>query len=191
MIRLLTIFAALALPAAAFAAGGGDGHGGIPWKQMAFHAVNLAILVGGIAYAAKGPVMDSLKNRSLRVKKDLEESHTLRKEAQDRFDDLESRLARFEQQLEETRQEASTESEAEARAIAAKAEQEVAWIKEAAEKSIRDEVVNARISLQREAVELAVTIAEETLARSVSAEDQDRMARDLLGTVAGEVNANG
>jgi len=193
MTRLLTILLALAVPAIALAAGGG-GHGeahAIPWKEMAFHAVNLAILVGGIVYFAKAPVMDSLKNRSARVRKDLEESHTLRKDAQDRFDDLEAKLARFEQQLEETRAEAATEAENEARAIAAKVEEEVAWIKEAAEKTIRDEIVNARSSLQREAVELAVQIAEETLAQSISAEDQDRMARDLLGAVAGEVNANG
>jgi len=190
MLRLLIIAVALTLPEIALAAGGG-GHGAIPWKEMAFHAINLGILIGTIVYFAKAPVMDSLKNRSLRVKQDLEESHTLRKDAQDRFDDLEGRLARFEQQLEETRKEAAVEAEAEARGIAAKVEEEVAWIKEAAEKTIRDEVVNARTSLQREAVELAVTIAEETLTRTISADDQDRMARDLLGAVHGEVNANG
>lgn len=193
MKRLITL-ALILLPAAAFAAGsehgGGEAHG-IPWKEMAFHAINLAILVIGVGWAAKGPVQDALKNRSLAVKKDLEESHALRKEAQDRFDDLEARLARFEQQLEEMKRDALSEAEADARRIAEKTQEEIAAIRQAAEKTIRDEVVSARTSLQREAVELAVQIAEENVRSRISTEDQDRLARDLLGAVKQEVSSHG
>lgn len=194
MLRHLVTLALLLLPAAVFAAGGGGGHGdahAIPWKEMGWHAFNLAILGGILFRFAGGPIRDAVKDRALTVKRDLDESHALRKEAQDRFDELEARLARFEQQLEETRTEAAAEAEAESRRIAEKTAEEVAWIQQAAEKTIRDEMVHARRSLQREAVELAVTIAGETLASRISADDQDRMARDLLGAVNQEANDHG
>jgi F-type H+-transporting ATPase subunit b len=206
MNRILTVALLLLVPAVAFAVGGehgaeaaghaaeaahgaahGGGHGAIPWKEMAFHGVNLLILLGVVGWAAKGPVTDALRNRSLAVKRDLEESHQLRKEAQDRFDELESKLAHFEQRLEEMKSEATSEARAEAERIREKTTEEVAWLGEVAEKTIRDEVVHARTSLQREAVELAIQLAEENLKSRISAQDQENMARDLLGAVKDEV----
>ena len=192
MRRYLATLMMLLLPAIALASSGEAGHGGgIPWKEMVWHGFNLAVLAAVLYRFAAGPIRDAVKDRAMTVKKDLDESHALRKEAQDRYDELEAKLAHFEQRLEETRTEAATEAEAEAKRIAEKTAEDIAWIREAAQKTIRDELAHARRSLQREAVELAVTIASETLAGRISAEDQDRLARDLIGTVsAPEQEAN-
>ena len=49
---------------------------------------------------------------------------------------------------------------------------------------MREEVVRARVALRKEAVDLAVKLAESALAEQVSADDQRRLARQLLDTLA-------
>ena len=164
--------------------------GAMPVKEMGFHLVNLIILLGIIVYFAKTPVLTALKNRSATVASHLEESNRLRKEAQDRFDELDARLSHFGSTLDSMRNQAVADAEAEAVAIAKKTDEDVARIKATAEKTIRDETNAAKVALQHEAVELAVKLAENQLKGAVSAADQDRLARELLGTVK-EMNGHG
>ena len=58
-------------------------------------------------------------------------------------------------------------------------------------RSARPAVARARTSLQRQAVELAVELAEQTLRGQVSQDDQRRLARDLLNSLSdSEVKAD-
>ena len=56
-------------------------------------------------------------------------------------------------------------------------------IGEAAERNIRDEVARARDQLRRDAVALAVELAEENLKEQVNSDDQQRLARAFLDTL--------
>ena len=118
--------ALLLFPSLAFA--GGD----MPVVEMGWHLLNLCFLLGIIAYFAKGPVMTALKNRSATVAAHLEESNRLRKEAQDRFDELDARLQHFGSTLDSMRAQAAADAEAEAAAIATKTDEDVARIKSTA-----------------------------------------------------------
>ncbi len=187
MTRALTLLVLLALPATAFAAGG-QPEGWL--KAVAFHAINVALFIGAIVYLTRNMVPDALKNRAGRIEKELDESNRLRREAQARYDELEARLNRFESEFEEMRAEAARASEREVAMIDDRAVQEAAAIRASAEKSIRDEVTAARTALHKQAVELALQVAEEQLRGRISAADQDRMAQDLLGTVK-EANGHG
>ena len=183
------LLVALALaPAAAFAAGGHSE--GMPTQKMIFHGINLALLLGFLFWVTKNPIRDALRNRAATVKQDLEESNQIRKEAQDRFDQLDARLSRFEETVSGLKADATREAEAEAARIAEQTEAEVARIASTAEKTIRDETIAARAQLRREAIELAVKLAEENLRGRITSADHDRMARDLLGAVQNE-NTNG
>lgn len=187
--RVALLLAIAIAPAAALAAGGGHAEG-VPTREMIFHGINLALLLGFLFWVAKSPVGDAVRNRSAVVRQDLEESNKLRKEAQSRFDELDARLSRFEETVDEMKAEAAREAEAEAARIAEQTEVEVARVAATAEKTIRDETVQARTALRREAIELAVKLAEENLRGRITAADHDRMARDLLGAVQNE-NTNG
>jgi len=175
----------LALPAFAHAAEEAEGgHAeGIPWAKMAVHALNLAILLGIIAWAARKPIKDAIASRSLAIKKDMDEINALRKQAQDRYAEIEARLQGYDKKLAEMKNDAEKEAAAEAREIAARAERDALLIQQAAERTIRDETLRARHALRRDAVELAVKIAEEQLRHQITEEDQKRLAADFLGTV--------
>ena len=155
----------------------------IPWGKMVFHALNLAILLGIIAWAARKPIKDAIASRSLAIKKDMDEINALRKQAQDRYAEIETRLQGYDKKLAEMKSDAEREAAAEAREIAARAERDAAQIQQAAERTIRDETLRARHALRKDAVELAVKLAEEQLRHQITEDDQRRLAADFLGTV--------
>ena len=183
MKRLLPLVL-LARPAFARAAEEAEAHAeGVPWAKMFVHALNLAILLGIIAWAARKPIKDAIASRSLAIKKDMDDINALRKQAQDRYAEIEARLQGYDKKLAEMKSDAEREAAAEAREIAARAERDAAQIQQAAERTIRDETLRARHALRRDAVELAVKIAEEQLRHQITEDDQRRLAAEFLGTV--------
>lgn len=160
----------------------------IPWGKMAFHALNLAILVGIIGWFARKPIRDAIARRSVAIKKDMDEINALRRQAQDRYAEIETRLQGYDRKLAEMKGDAEKEAAAEAREIAARAERDAQQIQQAAERTIRDETLRARHALRKDAVELAVRIAEEQLRHQITEADQRRLAADFLGTVKGNDN---
>jgi F0F1-type ATP synthase membrane subunit b/b' len=82
---------------------------------------------------------------------------------------------------------ANTDAQAEAERIAARADADVARLRESTERTLREEANRARNELRAEAVQLAVELARGALAKNVNAEDQARLAAELLSTV----NPNG
>ena len=189
MTRSLLILSALLASTPVLAAGGGGQPEGWMLANL-FHLFNLALFVGVVAFLTRKMIPEALKNRAARIEKELDESNRLRREAQARYDELEARLNRFEAEFDEMRADATRASEREVALIGERAENEVAQIKAGAEKAIRDEVNAARAALHQQAVSLALNVAEEQLRGRINAADQDRLARDLLGTVK-EANGHG
>jgi F-type H+-transporting ATPase subunit b len=165
-------------------------HGeGLPVAKMVFHALNLLILFGLIGWFARKPIKDAIADRAVTVKKDMDEINALRKQAQDRYAEIETRLQGYEKKLAEMKTDAEKDAVAEAREIAARAERDAAMIQQAAERTIRDETLRARHALRKDAVELAMKIAEQQLRHQITESDQRRLASEFLGTV--EKNGNG
>ncbi len=186
--RRSLLLIALVLPGVALASGGEAG--GPPWSGIIFHAINLALFVGVVVWLTRNAIKDSLRSRAATIEENLEESNRLRREAQARFDEIDARLSRFETEFDQMRAEAGKASEREVEHIGERAEQEVAQIKAGAEKAIRDEVKAARSALHQRAVELAMNVAEEQLRNRITADDQDRLAQELLGSMK-ETNGHG
>jgi F0F1-type ATP synthase membrane subunit b/b' len=176
------------LPAVALASGDA---GEIPWAAMGRQAFNLALLLSLLVYVSRGPIRDALKNRAKTIELHLEDSNKMRREAQDHFDQLESKLSHMEGQVEQMREEATASAEREAVVIRTEAEAETARILEATEKAIRDELQHARLALQHEAAELAVGLAEKKLSTKVTEADRDRLDAEFLGSVTKEANGHG
>jgi F-type H+-transporting ATPase subunit b len=113
----------------------------------------------------------------------LEESNQMRKEAQHNFDELSARLSHMEKEVEELRTEAAASAEREAELIATQTDADVKRIEEAAGLTIQNETDKARRALRKEAVDLAVKIAEEKLKAELSDKDQKTLAQDFLGSL--------
>ena len=171
----------------AHAAGSGDP---ADYNAIVYHAINFVLLISLLTFLLRSKIKDALANRSMRVKGDIDESNRLRKEAQQRFEDLESRLDGFESELDSMKSDAATKAESDHQTILARAEEDAARIAESAQRSIRDETERARQALRQEVAELSVDLAREKLSQTVTADDQSRLAGDFIDKVQGTNGAS-
>jgi F-type H+-transporting ATPase subunit b len=165
--------------------------GGVPLDAIGFHAFNLFVLVFLLTWLLRGKIRDALANRTARIKRNIDESNTLRKEAQQRFEELEGRLDGFEGRLDEMKADAERDAGAERETMLARAEEDAARVRESAERTIRDEANRARQVLRQEVAELSVGLARKQLQAEVTADDEKRLADDFIETVKGGKNGVG
>lgn len=177
----------LALAAEHAAAAGEEVQGAIPWTGLELHAFNLLLLLGVIGYFAGRKIRDGMRDRTTEIKHDIDESNRLRKEARERFEELEWRLAGFEERLGEMKADAEKQAEAERLAILERADQDGERLREAALRTIRSETARARMSLRQDAVALAMKLAEQRIVANVGPQDDIRLANEFFSEIDAEV----
>lgn len=150
---------------------------------IGWHVFNLALFLGVVFYFARRPVSDEVKNREVNIRKRLTDAARLRDEARQKHEELGARLASFEEEVAQLRSEAAEEARKEEERLIERAEAEAERIREIAERNIREEVVRAQVALRREAVDLAVDLAETTLKNQMQSDDQRRLARQFLDSL--------
>lgn len=90
MSRILSLFVIL-FASSAFAAGGGDHHGSI--TDLIAPAINVAILLGALAWKIKGPLSEHFKEKSQEVANTIERADIKSKEAAIMLDNEKRKLA--------------------------------------------------------------------------------------------------
>lgn len=175
---------------------GSDAHHANSWGhpvylQWIWHLFNLTVLIGLLVYFGRRGISAALRDRSLGIKNELESAAGEREQAQGRFQELELRLSRFEDEVATMKSDAQRAVEAERQASVERAEQAAERIREAAERSIRDESHRATVALRTEAVQLAVELAERTLQSEFDDRDRARLATDFLDSVRTQGSSNG
>ena len=178
--RAVVLAPALALSGVALA--GGDG---IPLQKIGLHALNLAIFIGVIGLLTRKMIKDGLANRAANIRIAIEASDRALAAAEARRTELEATLAGLESHLAQMRQEAENDAAAERAMLLEKADAETASIKANVARTIRGETQRARSGLRQHAAELAVQLAAEQVAASITDDDHARLTRDFLGTVQG------
>ena len=155
-------------------------------KGISWHAFNLAVYIGLVVWAGRAALGDAVRQRALGIKADISEAAKLLDDARGRHDEVVSRLAKFESELAGIEERAKVQAAAEEAAIEARAVAASKRIAETATRQISDEAARARNEIRREAVEVAVKLAEGILRDQVQAGDHRRLAREFLDTVDGE-----
>lgn len=168
---------------AAMASGGHGEPTGVPWVSIGFHVFNLAVLLGLIYWAARRPVSEALSDRAAEVRRALVQAREANDAARREYESLQARVEGFESEVEQMREDTRAAAEHERKVLVERAEREAESIRSSARRTIQDETRRARRDLRQQAVRLAVELAEETLSRKVSTDDQRRLARELLRTV--------
>lgn len=182
--RTVPLAALVMLNGVAFAAGGGHSESlEDVGSKIIFHAINLAILVGGLYWVANGMIRDALANRAANIAKEIQEATALRDEAQAKYDELMQKIENLSTLIQDMETEAERAASAEAAAIDARAERDVEMLQNTIERTIRDETQRARHALRQEAVTLAVEMAQATLQSQVNTEDQTRLTGEFLQVV--------
>ena len=180
----------LALLDTALAASDAHGEGGIPMVEIGLHAANFIFLYGLLFFIARKPVGELLKQRQAEVRQALDKGNAALKAAEDRNGDIESKLSHFDKQVAEMRAQADADVAAEHALVKERTAADIAAYEALTDRNIAEVRRNARVKLQKDAVEAAVAAAEEQIRGQLNKDDHKRLAGDFLAAVDAEA-ANG
>jgi len=183
-VTTVTVLAAtgvLLLAAGTAHAAGGEGKPDV--VGILRHLFNLGLLIGFLAWVLRKPLRDFLQRRRLEVKQALDDSWEAKTRADERYQEIQSRIANFEGELEKLMSDVRADADMERKAIEQRAEQAAAQLEAAAQRTVEEELRRASRELREEAIELAVGLAGDLLTSSVGDDDQKRLTEDYLGKV--------
>lgn len=156
------------------------------WSDTQFWAMafNFTLLIGVLFFLGRKPILNFLKERRRSVEEGLTEAERLKAEAEARYNEYTERLESLDQELATLRKEMIQAGEAERDRIVAEAEQKAARLRREAKFVIEQQMKQLREELTREAVEAAISAAEQVLRTKTSPEDQERLAEQYLASLS-------
>lgn len=180
--RFLVIF--LLLPFLVFMSAGEKG--GLSKTTLDFlgKTINFLVLFGGLAYFLLKPIKNFLCKRVDSVECSLKETDDLRRQAEKKLDEAKARLALLGREIEELREKAELEGQSRREKIIQLARQEMERIKSFARQEI-EILSQAEIQhLKEYTTELAAALAEETIKKKLSLEDQSQLIDESIQRLA-------
>ncbi|WP_434044847.1 MULTISPECIES: F0F1 ATP synthase subunit B family protein [Sorangium] len=151
--------------------------------------LNFGLLAFIIVRFGRKPIAEALKKRKQTITQELDNASRLKQEAERRLDEYEDKLTRLEETLAELKAEHAAQAELEKAHVLAEAEQRRVRMRRDAEFRIEQELKSARAMLLQEAVQNAVTAAEELLRQRVGRDDLDRVNEEYLKAIPAAVSA--
>jgi len=136
---------------------------------------NFLLLAGGLVYLARKYAGPYYASRAAGIRKDLEESERVAKQAEARVAEVERRLANLDAEIAALRAEAQRESATEVERYARETAAEIAKIGAGGEQEIAAAEKAARLELRRYAARLAVELAEQKVRARLDAETEKRL----------------
>lgn len=179
---LILIFIILIAAGYAIAATGEETGG---WGTIIWHAVNFAILLGIGYYAYNKYGRETLKKRSIDIRKAIEESKVAVKEAEERFQEIEKKMSTLQTQIDELIENYRKEGELERERILKEARIAAERIKEQANFIAQQEIKKAKIALKEEAANLSLKLTEEIIKRNITESDHERMISEYIEKIKG------
>lgn len=171
----------LALAGTAAAESGGEHGGGA--GDLLWHAVNLVLILGVIAYFARKPLSEYLEQRRQDIQENLETSERLLSEAESKLTEWNERAARLDAELDEIRENSRRLAQEERDRILAQARATAQRIRNDAQAAVDQELRRARLELSAEAADLAVDLAARLISEKVGEEDQEQLFDEFLSRV--------
>ena len=183
-IAWMTFFLVGLFCCAAFAAGG-EHHadGGVLLKDFLYRVLNFGIVVAILVYFLTKPMKKGLAGRREDIEKALAEAKQAKDQAEAKFAEYDQKLTQATEEIAEISDAIRREGELEKQKIIENAKAMAKKIEEDAEKAAELEVAKARAALQREAVQLAVGVAENLLKKNFTKEDDTRLIDEYMKKV--------
>jgi len=166
-------------------ASGGEGHAdsGKLMTDFIWRMLNFAVTFGILAYFIRKPLRNGLAGRRDGIARALQDAETARAAAEAKFAEYDAKLNRAEAEIDAIAAELKLEGEKERDRIVAQAKEMAENIRNEAERSASFEVARAQTELRAEAARLAVSLAEELLTKSFTAQDQSRILDEYMKKV--------
>ncbi|MBD1399886.1 F0F1 ATP synthase subunit B [Pelovirga terrestris] len=163
----------------------GDAHvdSGVLLKDFLYRLLNFSIVVAILVYFLKKPIGNALSGRRDDIEKALAEAKKVKEEAEAKFAEYDKKLNQATQEIAAISASIRKEAEMEKQKIIENAREQAVKIEQDAEKAAALEVAKARLSLQQEAVQLAVGVAEDLLKKNFTKDDDSRLIDEYMQKV--------
>jgi len=145
--------------------------------------INFAILFAGLYWVAKRFIIPALQERSDSIVKTLADAEESKKEAMRMLSELEFKLDRLEDKKTEMRRDSLAEGVKIKEELIKEAEAISRRILDKARTEIENETRKAKQGIQKEIVELAVTITEKILSEKIREADQRKVISEYLAGI--------
>jgi len=184
MIRVLAIAALLlgAVPSAALANEGGGGLISLD-KSIVIQMINFGLLLFILIKLLYKPLLAKMEERTQAIRKSLEEAQAARAEAERERAEHAAKLQAAYAEAQAIRATALKEAGEEQRRLVEAARAEATRLVETTRSELAQDVRRARQDLRQEVADLATTVAERLIRKSLRDEDHRRIVEDAIGRV--------
>src|SRR5712671_2542832 len=182
MIRILAIAALLlgAVPSAAPASEGGGGLISLD-KSIVIQMINFGLLLFILIKLLYKPLLAKMEERTQAIRKSLEEAQAARAEAERERSEHAAKLQAAYAEAQAIRAAALKEAGEEQRRLLEAARAEATRLVESARSELAQDVRRARQELRQEVADLATTVAERLIRKSLRDEDHRRIIEEAVG----------
>lgn len=162
---------------------GGHTDSGVLLKDFLWRILNFGLMAALLFFLLRKPIKNGLAGRREGIEKALAEAKQVKEAAEAKFAEYDQKLALATEEIAEIGNAIRREGELEQQKIIKSAKEMAIKIEQDAEKAAALEVAKARTELQREAVQLAVELAEELLKKNFTKEDDARLIDEYIKKV--------
>jgi F-type H+-transporting ATPase subunit b len=163
---------------------GAHGAHGLNWWDLGLRTLNFSILAAILYKLLNKPISNFFTSRREDIQKMMTELDAKQREAEAMTAEFSAKMAALETETRQIVSEMIAEGEDERKKILESAQRQAEYIKQQAQVAVQQELKIAKDSLQAEIAEMSVAKADELLRKKMKADDQDRLVRDFMTTVA-------
>jgi len=147
--------------------------------------VNLLLFAGVMFYFLRRPIAQAFRDRREGIRRDLMQAQEERNAALAKLAEVETRLARLDDEVGAIRAQAQRDAEEERARIERATEEEIRKVREQAQREIESAAKAARAELRAYASEQSVRLAEEMIRRDIRPEDDARLVGEYVEELGG------
>ncbi len=176
---VLTVFCGIAC------ASGGEHQvdSGVLLKDFLWRIFNFVVMAAILIFFLAKPLKKGLSGRRADIAKTLAEAKQAKDEAEAKFAEYDKKLSKAAEEIAGLSEAIRKEGELEKEKIIENAKAMAIQIEKDAEKAAALEIAKAKAELKREAVELAIGIAEEVLKKNFTKDDDTRLIDEYMKKV--------
>lgn len=178
----LAALSLISIADAAFAASGG-GHGNHWQNTDTFRIINFLVLAGLVFFLIRKPAAQFLGDRIKGIQEQLKELEQKKIEAEKKLAEYTRRLADLSAESDQIIDEYRRQGESMRENILKAAEAAAAKLESQARRNIENEFKKARVELEMEIMEKAISRAETMLENNITDKDQERLVGEYIDKV--------